>query len=92
MTGFYERASRAQVVALRSYGVPAKVVQNITGVAERTQRKMIQKAKERGFDFGNPNGSLLLDIHVVDGERCGAPVKRTAVVEPEVLEKVRMDR
>lgn len=52
---------------------------------------MIQKAKERGFSYANPNGSLLLDSHVEDGARCGAPSKKAVITESEVLEKVRKE-
>lgn len=66
----FEIATRAQVVTLRSVGISAKRVEEITGVAERTQRKIVEKAKERGF-----SGGKILDAHVKDGDKSGRPRK-----------------
>ncbi|KAF2271287.1 uncharacterized protein EI97DRAFT_350703, partial [Westerdykella ornata] len=83
----YEIATQAQVVALRLYGAPSSKVEELTGVGERTQRAMVKKAKNRGFD-----GSLLLNIHIEDGAHTDATCKRTPFFAKELVEKVRKDR
>jgi transposase len=88
MPKYYDASTRAQVIALRDFGATIKEVVARTGVQERTQRKIIQRAKERGFT----TGGLLLDEHVEDGKKSGAPLKRTQSFEEEVAEKVRKDR
>jgi hypothetical protein len=61
---YFDDATRAQVVALRSFGATAKQVEEITKIAERTQRRIVKKAKERRF-----SGGQVLNSHVKDGEK-----------------------
>ncbi|KAF2279115.1 uncharacterized protein EI97DRAFT_372182, partial [Westerdykella ornata] len=85
---YYDLATRAQVIALRSFGTSIKQVEEITGVKERTQRKIITRAKEHGYQ---PN-SVVLDDHVKDAPKAGAPRKRSASFEEALLQKVQRDR
>lgn len=80
---YFDLATRAQVVALRSFGASTKQVEEITGVKERAQRKMITRAKERGYQ----PGSAVLDEHVKDAPKAGAPRKRTASLKRRCFRK-----
>lgn len=72
----YDSGVRAQVVILRMCaGWSAKAVSDLTGVHERSQRRMIAKATDRGYKVDKP---LLLQ-YVDDAPRTGRP--------PEVLER-----
>ncbi|KAF2183758.1 hypothetical protein K469DRAFT_517676, partial [Zopfia rhizophila CBS 207.26] len=83
-----DAATRAQVISLRSFGASIKETLEITGVSERTQRKIITRVRDRGFVDGGP----LLDAHVEDGQKSGAPRKRTPSFNEELALKVRKDR
>jgi predicted transcriptional regulator len=85
MPKYYEAATRAPVVTLRDFGATVKEVAARTGVQERTQRKILQRANERGFS----PGGLVLNAHVEDGAKSGAPRKRTQSFNDEVATKVR---
>ncbi|KAF2176247.1 hypothetical protein K469DRAFT_607866, partial [Zopfia rhizophila CBS 207.26] len=92
MPTYFDAATRAQVIALRSFSATIKETKEITGVSERTQRKIIDRAMERGYLYGAPNAGPLLDAHVEDPPKSGAPRKRTASFEEELAAKVRKDR
>jgi hypothetical protein len=55
---------------------------------ERTQRKWMKKASERGF----VQGEELRNEHLEDSPKVYQPVKRTKSFDEEVAEKVRKDR
>jgi len=88
MPSYYDDATRAQVIALRAFGVTHKTVSAITNVQERTQTKMLRKAKDRGFI----PGGVLLDEHIKDAPKSGAPRKMTPAFDDEVAKQVRRDR
>lgn len=88
MPQYHDASTRAQVVALRDFGATAKEVAARTGVEERSQRRMLHTAKERGF----VSGGKVLNSHVEDGKKSGAPLKRTPSFTEEVVAKVRRDR
>lgn len=88
MPKYYESSTRAQVVALLDFGAPIKDIAARTGVQERSQRKMMDRAKERGFTAG----CAVLNVHVEDAAKSGAPRKRTQSFNEEVAAKVRVDR
>lgn len=88
MPVYYDVATRAQVVALRSYGVNASEVASITGIQERTQRKIVQRAEQRGF----VKGGVILNIYLDDDPKSGAPRKRTESFKEELAIEVRRDR
>src|SRR5436305_13864172 len=88
MPKYHDTATRAQVIALRAHGATAKEVTAITEVNDRTQRTIISRAKERGYQEGGP----IKDEHVKDGEKPGAPRKRTESVYELVAATVRKDR
>lgn len=74
---------RAQTVALRSFGAPAKEVERVTGIGERTQRRWMQLAEERGYVIGGP----LLDKYLSDEPPKRVPHKRTPSFDAAVAEK-----
>ena len=73
MPPYYDEATRAQVVSLRSFGASAKQVTAITGIEERTQRKIVERAKEQGFEFGK--NARVLNVHVASKKKSGRPRK-----------------
>ena len=88
--GGYDLATRAQIVALRAYGISAAEIRNITQISERTIRDIYRRAIDRGFD---PRSSpLVLNTHVDDASRPGRPSKQTEDTKNLILEKVRRDR
>jgi hypothetical protein len=87
MPKYYDTLTRTQVIALRDFRATIKEVVARTGVQERTQRKIIQRAKERGFTTGD----LLLNEHVEDGKKNRALLKRTQLFKEEVAKRVRKD-
>jgi transposase len=82
-------ATRAQAVTLRSNStLTNRQIEEVTGVQERNIRRLVKRAKERGW---TPD-SALLDKHVEDGKRSGRPPKATPEVEQQVLEYVRQSK
>ena len=73
--------TRSQACTLKVFtNLPASEIQAITGVGERQQRRLVQKAKERGWNTGKP----LLNCHLDDAPRSGRPSKS----DKETTEKV----
>ena len=89
--GGYDSATRAQIVALRAYGISAADIAKTTQISERTIRDIYRRAVDRGF---NPKSSppLVLNTHVDDASRLGRPSKQTEDTKNAILEKVRRDR
>ena len=85
MPTYYDDATRAQVVALRAFGATHKDVATITNIQEHTQTKMLRKAKDRGFI----PGGVLLDKHIKDAPKSGAPRKMTPAFNDKVAKQVR---
>ena len=84
----FDSATRAQVVALRVQAqLTAAQVTALTGVGDRGQRSIVQRARERGFD-----GKQLLLEHVADKPRSGRPAERTEDKTDKVLQFVRRSK
>lgn len=81
-------ATRAHVVALRSYGVKAAETQEWTNINARTQRNIYSCAIKCGFDPSQP----VLSKHVIDEPRSGRLSKINAEKRQEVLNTVRKDQ
>ena len=88
--GGYDSAIRAQIMALRAYGISAAEIREITQISERTIRDIYRRVIDRGF---NPRSSpLVLNTHVDDASYPGRPSKQTEDTKNLILEKVRCDR
>jgi transposase len=82
-------ATRAQAVILRSNStLTNRQIEEITTVQERNIRRLVKRAKERGWTPDSP----LLDKHVEDGKRPGRPPKTTQEMEQQVLAYVRQSK
>jgi transposase len=81
-------AVRAQVVALKAYGVKAAEIEERTGIKPRTQRDIYARAIKCGFDPSQP----VLTKYVVDEAKSGRPPKITPEKRQEVLDAVGKDR
>ena len=89
--GGYDSAIRAQIVALKAYGISATEIAKITQISKWIIRDIYRRAVDRGFD---PKSSppLVLNTHVDDAFRLGRPSKQTEDTKNAILEKVRCDR
>lgn len=88
MSRYHDIATRAQVVALRAHGVSVAAIEAATNISNRSQRRMLETAQQRGYQ----PGGVLLDEHVKDAPRSGAPRKRTQEIDEKVAATVRRDR
>ncbi|KAF1994482.1 hypothetical protein P154DRAFT_30744 [Amniculicola lignicola CBS 123094] len=79
---YTDLATQAQVVALKIKGVTTKEIEEITGVNPRTQRKMVEKAKERRYVSGP-----LLTKYLEDSKKSRRPTKRTLEFNKKLAEK-----
>ena len=85
----YDIATRAQALALVEYGVPTKLVSELTGMFIRSINRLKQTAQQRGFD-SEKSGAILSD-YVADAPCSGHPKKITEEKEQEVISRVRKD-
>ena len=84
--GYHDIATRAQVVALRAYGVSNQDIEAITGVKRSTISTIFQKALDRGFD-PQAERPIIYDKYVNDAPKSGRPNKQDGAKE-EVLSRV----
>ena len=67
----YSIAQRVQALTLLSLGYSSKQVEAWLKIPDRTCRRILEKAKERGYDpLVDPR---ILDHHVEDGKGSGRP-------------------
>ena len=88
--GGYDSATRAQIVALRAYGISAPEIAKITQISERTIRDIYRRAIDQGFDL--MSSPLVLNTHVDNTSYLGRLSKQTKDTKNLILEKVRYNR
>ena len=85
----HDVGTRVQALALVEYGVPTKLVSELTGISIRSINGLKHTARRRGFD---PEKSRVLLIeYVVDAPRSGRPKKITEEKEEEVVARAKKD-
>ena len=85
----FDTATRSQACTLKVLtNMTAAKIQEITGIGERQQRRLVQKAKDRGWIPGRQ----LLDCHVDDAPRSGRPSKTDEATIEKGLANVRQNR
>ncbi|KAF7170554.1 hypothetical protein CNMCM5623_002961 [Aspergillus felis] len=79
--GYHPIELRIQVLSLSAFGVESKAIAAGLDIPYRSVQKIIQRAKERGFDPAtNPRVKM---EYVEDAERSGRPKKGSRVVAAE---------
>jgi transposase len=88
--GYHPIELRIQILGLISWGVDAKDIAEKLEVPIRSIRKMIQRAKDRGF---NPGSCERIRMeYAEDAKRSGRPKEITPEKEKAVIESVSKDR
>lgn len=67
----FDSGTRIQILALAEYGVPTKIVSDVTGISIRSISRLRQIARERGYD--PEKSKVLLYKYVEDAPRSGRP-------------------
>jgi transposase len=88
--GYHPIELRIQILGLISWGVEAKDIADKLEVPIRSIRKMIQRAKDRGF---NPGSCERIRIeYAEDAKRSGRPKEITPEKEKAIINSVSKDR
>jgi transposase len=88
--GYHPIELRIQILGLISWGVEAKDIATKLEVPIRSIRKMIQRAKDRGF---NPGSCERIRMeYAEDAKRSGRPKEITPEKEKAIIESVSKDR
>jgi hypothetical protein len=86
----YTLVQRIQCLTLLAAGFSAAYIERTTGVKERAQRYIRNKAFERGFR--PEEDPRILESYVIDGERSGRPKEIGEDIEEALLTSVRNNR
>ena len=86
----HNSGTRVQALALVEYGIPSRLVADVTGLSQRSVIRLQRTARQRGYD---PQVSkVLLTKYVEDAPRSGCPKEITPEQEEAVIDRVKKDR
>lgn len=86
----YSLVQRTQCLTLLSLGYSFKFVEDTIKIPEKTSRRILKKAEQRGYHPAED--PRILEHHVEDGARSGRPKEISDAVEKHLLDLVIEDR